>query len=217
MANAQEMAAYTLRLQGHTSAQSKPVTEICIFKLRDHFVSDHASAATQFETQIIDNTRPGGVHSLGIRKCAWGFSVDDPSTLVWMLDWDMIQSHWAFWQSPGFPPVMEAISNLFVPGRPLVRHFDFGEEGMLGSECEFARVLVWDDGPKGKSEFRARTVIGASSKCKDAREAYAVDLDEMTWWCSLFGYSGVADARADSVNEVPEAGSHVVKLKYQEV
>jgi hypothetical protein len=67
--------------------------------------------------------------------------------MVWMLDWDRIQDHWDFWQTPGFGPVMNTISKLFVPGRPFVRYYDFGEPGMV--ENKWIRLFVWDEGWKG--------------------------------------------------------------------
>jgi hypothetical protein len=216
MATAEQMAAYTTRLRSHIIAQNKPVTEICVFKLQPRFSQDHSAAIALFESQIVANTTPGGVYSRGIRKIAYGFSVGEPGTFVWMLDWEKIQDHWDLWQSAGFPPVMSAITELFAAGRPLVRHYDFGEDGMLDRRFGIARVLVWDDTEAGKAEGRAKALRNANStKATQVREAYAVDVDEMTWWCSLLGYESEADCRADNVKSGAGAEHHIVKLQYR--
>lgn len=215
MATAEQMAAYTAHLRTHTSAQNKPVTELCIFKLRPRYTNDHPTALSIFASQILANTAPGNgkPNAPGIRKTAYGFSVDDPGTFVWMLDWDKIQDHWAFWQTEAFPPVIGAITELFVEGRPLVRHYDFGEEGMLDGGIGVARVLVWDDG-----EGKARALGNASApRAKQVREAYAVDLGEMNWWCSLLGYESEEKCRADGgdVRAGDGAEDHIVRLQYR--
>lgn len=213
MATAEEMAAYTARLQAHTSAQDKPVAEICVFKLLPEYAADHASALAEFESQMIASTAPGKEHSVGIRRLSWGFSLDDPATLVWMLDWAKIQDHWAFWQSPAFPAVMGCITRLFAPGRPLVRHYDFGEQGMLDAKYQFARILVRDDETeKGSGDVVRPDAEGA----EQTRVAYAVDVDEMTWWCSLLGYANEQEARAAKVDRSKWVESHILKLKYLE-
>lgn len=211
MATAEEMAAYTARLQAHTSAQNKPVTEIAVFKLLPQYAADHASALAEFESQIIANTEPGKKHSVGIRKMAWGFSLDDPDTLVWMIDWAKIQDHWAFWQTAAFPPVMGCITKLFTQGRPLVRHYDFGEQGMLDAKYEFARVMVRDDATETDS---GGTAMPDAKEAAQTRGAYAVDVDEMTWWCSLLGYGNEQEARAADIDNSKWVESHIVKLKY---
>ncbi|PLB41236.1 uncharacterized protein BDW47DRAFT_122799 [Aspergillus candidus] len=215
MATAEQMAAYTAHLRTHTSAQNKPVTEICIFKLRAPYTQDHTAALSTFESQIAANTAPGNgkPNAPGIRRIAYGFSVDDPGTFVWMLDWDKIQDHWEFWQKEAFPPVIGAITELFVEGRPLVRHYDFGEEGMLDGGFRVARVVVWDDG-KGRARESGNKSL---ARVRQVREAYAVDMDEMTWWCSLLGYESEEDCRADGGDVMAGEGAenHIVRLQYK--
>ncbi|OJJ01769.1 hypothetical protein ASPVEDRAFT_651057 [Aspergillus versicolor CBS 583.65] len=213
MATAEQMAAYAAYLRSHTVAHNKPVTEICIFQLQPQFWHDHSTALAKFESQIVANTAPGGnkPNAQGIRKIAYGFSVDDAGAFVWMLDWEKIQDHWDFWQTAAFPPVMNAITELFVAGRPLVRHYDFGEAGMLDREFEVARVLVWDDG-----EVKPLGNVTSCVNARQTREGYAVDVNETTWWCSLLGYESEADCRADELNVRcgPAAEKHIVRLQY---
>jgi hypothetical protein len=85
---------------------------------------------------------------------------------------------------------MNTISKLFVPGRPLVRHYDFGEPGMV--ENKWIRLFVWDEGREGTTpeETRAKALATGDFKAPTSvsiRQAYAVDLDEMTWYCLLLG------------------------------
>ncbi|KAI1339108.1 hypothetical protein F5Y15DRAFT_94116 [Xylariaceae sp. FL0016] len=215
MATADEMAAYTQRLLAHTSAHNKPVTEIAIFKLNPAYATDHAAATAEFESQILSQTAPGKPYAKGILRTSWGFSMHDPTTLVWMLDWEKIQDHWEFWQTPGFGPVISAITKLFVPGRPLVRHYDFGEQGMLGTP--WVRVFVWDEKKEGvKPEEACGRVLGPGVSKSETikRQAYAVDVDEMTWYCLLLGYEDENDAAAQEVLPDFQGEDHTVRLKF---
>ncbi|KAI0024060.1 hypothetical protein F4780DRAFT_776287 [Xylariomycetidae sp. FL0641] len=217
MATAEQMAAYTQRLREHKPAQDKPVTEIAIFKLRPAYAGDHAAARAVFASQVLAHTAPGRPHARGIRRVAWGFSAADPGVLVWLLDWDRIQDHWAVWQTPAFPPVLAAIAELFVPGPPLVRHYDFGAPGMLPAAGRWARVLVWDDADgEAKEPEEARARVLRSQTYRERRQAYAVDLDQETWYCLLLGYESEADARAEMVSPSFEGEDHVVELEYFE-
>lgn len=220
MATSEEMAGYAAHLHAGTPSSSKgrPVTEVCIFKLLPAFAADHAAAAAEFESNVVANTKPGSPHAVGIRRLAWGFSLDDPGTFVWALDWDRIEDHWDFWQSPAFPPVIGAIVKLFEAGRPLVRHYDFGDRGMLDAGvADVARVMVWDDGVQGREEGRAAGLARereGSTKAKQFRGGYAVDMDEDTWWCSLLGYDSESEAREDHIELAEGAESHIVQLSY---
>lgn len=214
MAEIQQMAGYAAHLYANTPTESKgkAVTEIAIFKLKSSYEHDHAAVAAEFESRIAANCKPGAPHAKGIRRIGWGFSVDDPASFVWMLDWDKIEDHWDFWLAPGFPPVISAINELFEPGRPLVRHFDFGGLGSLGVKLQFVRIMVWDDGDEGKRE--GKTPALGNGEGVDSREGYAVDLDESTWWCSMLGYESQDEAMSARVNPGKEAVSHIYRLKY---
>lgn len=216
MATSDQMAGYAAHLNANTpgSSKGKPVTEIAIFNLQPPYDLDHEAAASEFESQIVENCRPGAPYAKGIRKIAWGFSVDDPKAFVWLLDWHRIEDHWDFWLTPGFPPVIEAITKLFTPGRPLVRHFDFGHAGMLDRKVSVAKVVVRDDGAEGKASGRAKSLESANVGAVDCRGGYAVDLDESTWWSSLLGFDTERDATSAEVKSGPDAVDHVFLLKY---
>ncbi|KAH7019647.1 hypothetical protein EDB80DRAFT_701248 [Ilyonectria destructans] len=217
MASIEQMTAYAEQLDARTdeNSKNKRVTEICIFKLLPKFANDHAAVTAEFDSNVATHCKPGSPYARGIRKIAWGFSPDDPAVFVWMLDWDKIQDHWEFWKTQGFPPVMAAIAKLFQPGRPLVRHYGFGDEGMLESEITVARVMVWDDTEEGKQKQRARELGNSKGKkARHVREGYAVDVDETSWWCSLLGYETEADARADVVHSGDGNESYIVHLEY---
>lgn len=215
MATAEEMAAYTQRLISHTSAQNKPVTEIAIFKLNPDYATDHAAAAFEFESQILTQAAPGQPYAKGIRRTSWGFSKDDPGTLIWMLDWEKIQDHWEFWQTPGFPPVISTITKIFVSGRPLVRHYDFGELGMV--EAPWVRLFVWNEERNGESVEEDRSKVlrtEGSNLAMNKRQAHAVDIDEMTWQCLLLGYEDEASADQEEVHPAFRGEEHLLKLQY---
>ena len=203
MATAEQMAAYTAMLSQYKPAQDKPVTEIAVFKLNE---PQSPELLEYFEKEIIANTTPDE----GINKQAWGFSLSDPKTHVWMLDYDKIQDHWAFWQTPAFTPVIAAITKLFEAGRPLVRHYDFQPAGLLDEP--FQRVVVWND--EAKVGQKAADLVKGKSVAKNAKEAYAVDMDETTWRCAVFGYSSQEDADKDEIVAPEGAESHLVKLKF---
>lgn len=212
MATIEQMTVYAAQLDARTdeNAKNRPVTEACVFKLQPEFANDHAAAAAEFDSGIVTHCKPGAPYALGIRKIAWGFSSSDPSTFVWLIDWEKIQDHWEFWKTAGFPPVMATISKLFQPGRPLVRHYDFGAQGMFDSDITVARIVIWDDGAEGKEKQRARELGSAQGKAKHTRAGYAVDIDETSWWCTLLGYDSEADARADVVYTGDGAESHII-------
>lgn len=217
MTSVQDMAGYAAHLKANTPASSMgiPVSEIAIFKLRAPFAQNHVAASEEFESQIVANTAPGKPHAKGIRKVAWGFSADEPATFIWALDWDKIEDHWKFWLAPGFPPVMDSIVKLFEPGRPLVRHYDFGGRGMLDRRFDVIRVMVWDDCADGNSQEKTQGLMGTGTKAAETRGGYAVDLDEATWWCSLLGYETEADGRSDNMVKSGEGvESHIVHFKY---
>lgn len=216
MATSDQMAGYAAHLNANTPASSKgkPVTEIAIFNLQSPYDLDHEAAASEFESQIVEHCQPGAPYAKGIRKIAWGFSVDDPKAFVWLLDWHRIEDHWDFWLTPGFPPVIETITKLFTPGRPLVRHFDFGRAGMLDKKVSVARIAVWDDGTQGKASGRAVSLLQTNSGAIDGRGGYAVDLDEGTWWSTLLGFDTESDATRAEVKSGQDAVDNTFLLKY---
>lgn len=216
MAAADQMAGYAAHLNANTPSSSKgrPVTEIAIFTLQAPYDEDHTAARDEFVSQIVTNCRPGAPYAKGIRKIAWGFDPTDPKAFIWMLDWTRIEDHWDFWLTPGFPPVMAAISKLFTPGRPLVRHYDFGEQGMLGKSAKFAKLAVWDDGQEGKAQEQASKISTTDNGDLDRREAYAVDLDEDTWWATMVAYQSEGDAKEAEVKGKEGAVVHNIKLEY---
>lgn len=209
------MAAYTQRLLAYTPAQNKPVTEIAVFKLNPEFAADHEAAAAEFESQIIERTAPGKPFAKGIRRVSWGSSKNNPETFVWMLDWEKIQDHWEFWQTPGFPPVINTINKLFIPGRPLVRHYDFGGRGLI--EASWVRLFVWDEKKDDTAAEAARAKVlknGALEATPLRRQGYAVDVDETTWYCLLHGYTDERRAAEEEVQEDFVGEDYVLELKY---
>ncbi|EUC47348.1 hypothetical protein COCMIDRAFT_3607 [Bipolaris oryzae ATCC 44560] len=208
MANsAERMAAHTQLLKTYLPAQDKPITEVAIFELKH---PQSPETLRNFEQRIIANCQDGK----GIKRMAWGFSLTDEKKLVWMLDWDKIQDHWDFWQTPAFTPVIQAIEDLFVEGRPLVRHYEFDPPGMLNQE--YQRVLIWN---QENRDIAAEQVLKSNGPTTTSTSiasngAYAVDMDEDTWWCSNFGYTSEAEVRKDSVQDKGEAG--IFKLKFSD-
>lgn len=216
MAASDQMAGYAAHLNAKTpvSSKGKPVTEIAIFTLQPPYDQDHAATASRFESQIVQNCRPGAPYARGVRRIAWGFSLNDPKTFVWLLDWDKIEDHWDFWLTPGFPPVMESIAELFTPGRPLVRHYDFGEQGMLDPTFEVVRIIVGDDGVKKDQWLQSDKLEGDVISKSNCREAYAVDLDESTWWARLLGHGSEEEALELTGESAPGDVSHVFFLNH---
>ncbi|OAL42909.1 hypothetical protein IQ07DRAFT_637398 [Pyrenochaeta sp. DS3sAY3a] len=204
MATQEQMAAYAAVLSQYKPAQDKPVTEIAIFKLKD---AQSAATLEYFETQIIQNTTPGK----GIIRQSYGFSLSDPHTLIWMLDWEKIQDHWDFWQTPAFKPVIACIDKIFVSGRPLVRHYEFKPPGMVQQHVQ--KVFVWNDttGADKAVDFVHKT--GHESAKKDA---YAVDMEETTWRCIVLGYENEEIAFKDDNVEWEGLEAHCVRMKFVE-
>lgn len=132
-----------------------------------------------------------------------------------MLDWEKIQDHWEFWQTPGFPPVINTINKLFIPGRPLVRHYDFGCRGMV--EASWMRLFISD-----KKKDDTTTEMALSKILKNdtpeitsvRRQGYAVDVDETTWYCLLLGYQDKRSAAKEEVQDDFSGEDHVLELKY---
>ncbi|KAK6219345.1 hypothetical protein LQW54_002333 [Pestalotiopsis sp. IQ-011] len=203
------MAAYTQRLLAYTPAQNKPVTEIAIFKLNTEFAADHDAAAMEFESQIIEQAAPGKPFAKGIRR-------ERPdSTCVWMLDWEKIQDHWEFWQTPGFPPIINAINKLFIPGRPLVRHYDFGGQGMI--ETTWVRLFIWDEKMDDAAAEVALSKVLKNDAIETAparRQGYAVYVVETTWCCPLIGYKDERRAVEEEIQQDFSGEDHVLDLKY---
>ncbi|RKK06690.1 hypothetical protein BFJ68_g16549 [Fusarium oxysporum] len=216
MATIEEMSAYAEQLEAHTppTSKNKHVTEIAIFKLLPEFSQNHGAVLAEFEANIVTNCSPGAQYAIGIRKIGWGFSEDDPATFVWLLDWEKIQDHWEFWKTQSFPPVIATISKLFEPGKPLVRHYDFGGAGMLDENIKIARITVRDDGNERKQQEPAKSLEGPSGKAKQVREGYAVDVNETNWWCSMVGYESMAEAKGDHVQIKNGDVAHVFELTY---
>jgi hypothetical protein len=206
--SAEEMAQYTKMLQAYKPAQDKPVTEIVIFKLKG---PQSPETMEQIESQLIANSGTGK----GVLKQSWGFSLTDPHTVIWQLDWEKIQYHWDFWQTPAFGPVMAAIENIFVPGRPLVRHYEFKPAGMLQEAVQ--RVLVWNDEGKNRSQGEveaAALVKSGKSVATAAKVANAVDMGETSWRCAVLGYATLQDAHQDELELQDGDESHIVEFKF---
>ena len=196
------MKAYETALLEHKSALDIPVTEVVIFKL----LNDRTDETTvSIERDFVANS----IKAEGVKRISWGYSVDDPRTVILMFDWRKIQDHWAFWQTDYFPPVLGCIERLFEPGRPLVRHYEFDPVGML--DQEYVRVLVWDE-QGGSLNSSADVMEGVGGNSSIRKGGFAVDLDEMTWFCALLGYESEETASKDPVTFKGE--THVVKLKF---
>lgn len=203
MATAQEMQAYADYLSQHTISLNIPVTEIAILKLIPT-ANDETKAI--LKRDFIDAT----THGEGIRRFSWGYSLDDPLTLILMYDWRMIQDHWAFWQTPAFERVSYAISTCLQPGRPLVRHYKFEPPEMLPHQ--FVQLLAWNEGEEKSAEETIGKVESKGKNWLDSRVGYAVDMNEMTWCSVLLGYNSEADARADQMK--PRGETHLIKLEH---
>ncbi|EAU29278.1 predicted protein [Aspergillus terreus NIH2624] len=202
MATVDQLKAYEQVLLQHTSALDVPVTEVVIFKLR----GDRSEATlNQIKTDFLMNAARGK----GVNRTAWGCSLDDPSTVIVMFDWQRIQDHWAFWGTDLFPPVMQCISTVFEEGRPLVRHYKFDPPGML--DTRYVRVLVWDEGVERRPEEMVSAVSNQNQTWIQRKGAFAVDMNEMTWYCELQGFSSEADARASRT--VPRGETHLIELE----
>ncbi|XP_014550141.1 hypothetical protein COCVIDRAFT_21322 [Bipolaris victoriae FI3] len=204
MATAEQMAAYAAALRQYKPAQDKPVTEVAIFKLKE---AQSAATLEYFERQIIQNTAPG----TGIIRQSYGFSLSDPYTLIWMLDWEKIQDHWDFWQTPAFAPVIVCIDKIFVSGRPLVRHYEFQPSGMLRHSVQ--KVFVWNDELEAP---KAESLVGTKSNASDRKVAYAVDMQETSWRCAVFGYENKETAHKDEFVEWEGLEAHLVELAFVE-
>ncbi|KAH7377428.1 hypothetical protein BKA64DRAFT_609496, partial [Cadophora sp. MPI-SDFR-AT-0126] len=198
----EQMAQYAKVLLEHTKNQGVPVTEVVVFKLKEPFTTE---IGQQFETQVFNNAKKGK----GITRSAWGNSLDDPSTLVWLMDWEKIEDHWEFWQTKEFLPVMTGINALFVEGRPLVRHYKFEPRGLLTSE--FVRVVVWDEKDKtAPDEVLKDKDFGSGHS--ELKGAFAIDMQEETWFCTLLGYKSLEEAK-QSV-KIAATENHLVQLKH---
>jgi hypothetical protein len=210
-----QMRVYRDQLLAHTPAESKgkPCTEVCIFKLKPEYASDHATTLSIFESEYAPNADPSKPWSKGIRRIGWGISVDDPSSMVFTVDWDAIEYHWDFWLSEGFPPLMAAISKLFESGRPLVRHYNFGGKGTPPAELPFLRIAVWDDGDAREGNV-SKSSNAALAGTDNVREGYAIDMQETTWWCSLLAFASESEALETKIQTGRDAVSHVYKVRY---
>jgi hypothetical protein len=207
MATAEQMSAYTQLLKTYLPAQDKEVTEVAVFKLKNE---QSPEILRDFENRIVASSSRGK----GIKRMAWGFSRTDPRTMVWMLDWEKIQDHWDFWQTPAFGSVIQGITDLFVEGRPLVRHYEFSPPGMLNQE--YQRIIIWDQENRDTApeEILKHNAEAQSSTSKASKGAYAVDMNENTWWCTTFGYNSEAEANQDGVPDKGEAG--IFKLRFSD-
>ncbi|PGH14606.1 hypothetical protein AJ79_02941 [Helicocarpus griseus UAMH5409] len=199
---AAEMKAYEQMLLQHKPALNIPVTEVVIFKLLENPTAE----TTEVKQDFVANAGGGE----GMRRTAWGYSLDDPRTVVMMFEWRKIQDHWAFWQTPAFEPVIKCIRTIFEPERPLVRHYKFDPPGML--EAEYIKVMVWDEGAEKSREEMEAKVKSDSQSCIGQRGGFAVDMNEMTWYCTLLGYPSEQAARSDGIEAQGEA--HLVKFEY---
>ncbi|KAK2793978.1 hypothetical protein FQN52_000310 [Onygenales sp. PD_12] len=205
---AAKMKGYEQMLLQHTppSSLNIPVTEIVIFKLA-HDRTPQTTAA--IEQDFLANSAKGE----GVNRTAWGYSLDDPRTVVIMFDWRKIQDHWAFWQTPAFEPVIKCIETVFEPGRPLVRHYKLDPVGMAGDE--YVQVMVWDEDQgqeeRGKEEMEGK-VKSKGQNWSSRNGGFAVDMNETTWYCALLGYPSEAAAREDGIEA--KGASHLVKFTH---
>lgn len=198
-----DMAAVTQILRQHTPASSldKPLTEVVVFKLLPAQKPPSAATLARIEKDFAANSA-GGV---GVRRVAWGTSLTDPSTVVLMFDWRRIQDHWDFWATEAFVPVMTAIQELFEPGRPLVRHFDFEGQGMLVERWQ--RLDLWE---AGESNVEAPK----NGKWKTRRGGFAVDIGETGWYGACVGYESESDLREED-GQLPKNGEkHLIDFRF---
>lgn len=202
MVAAEEMKGYELALSNHTPCLDIPVTEVAVFKLREALTPDTLAS---IEKVFVGNSSAGR----GVRRTGWGFSLDDPNTFIIMWDWDKIQDHWHFWQTPAFPPLMACIEKSFQDGL-LVRHYKFEPAGMVKEDT--TQILIWDAGKEATSEEIARSITSKGTSWKSIKTGPAVDMGDMTWCCAMLGYDSAEAARADNIQ--PKEVSHLVRFKY---
>ncbi|KAK5953722.1 hypothetical protein OHC33_004991 [Knufia fluminis] len=208
-----DMQAVTAQLLAHTPKSSLdiPLTEIVVFKLLPQHTPPSPSDLSTIQNDFAAKSAAGE----GVRRVAWGCSLDDPSTVIIMFDWRRIQDHWAFWSTPAFEPVMRVISTLFEPGRPLVRHYRFGDGGMLRQEWQ--RVVVFDYGEEGKGEDEMKGLLGVKGEgegqaWKGWRGGFAADVGEGSWYCGCLGYESEEAMTKDDEGLVRKGETHLVKL-----
>lgn len=203
MSLAEQMKQYEQVLLQTAPVQGVPVTEIVLFKL---IAEPTQEAFDSIKKDFVDNAITGQ----GIRRISWGPSLDDSKTFALMFDWDKIEDHWTYWQTPQFEPVMACINKWFEPGRPLVRHYQFEPPGMVTKE--YTRVYVWDNGTNDGTDRILASVADENDKSVGHKAGFAVDPGEVTWCCVLKGYESEAKARESNVAAKHE--THLLKLQF---
>lgn len=203
MSLAEQMKQYEQILLQTAPIQGVPVTEIVLFK----FISEPTQQTfDSIKKDFVDNA----INGKGIKRISWGPSLDDSKTFALMFDWEKIEDHWSFWQTPEFEPVMGCINQWFEPGRPLVRHYQFDPPGMLGQE--YQRVWVWDNESSEGSDKILAAVSNANDQSSDHKAGFAVDPGEVTWCCVVKGYESEAKAREEDITKKLE--THLLKLRF---
>lgn len=200
-----DMDAVKEMLLQHTPASSldKPLTEIVIFKLLPAHTPPSAATLARVEKDFAVHSA-GGV---GVRRVAWGMSLTDPATVALMLDWRRIQDHWDFWATKAFVPVIKAIQELFEPGRPLVRHFDYGGQGML--RARWQRLDVWQ-------AAETKVEPPKDGKWKSQRRGPAADLGETDWYNICLGYASESELRDDDRQHAKNGEIHLMDFRFIE-
>lgn len=206
-----DMEPYIKALEEHTpqSSRDTPLSELVIFKCRPEHTPPSEAALTRIENDFAKNSAKGD----GIRYFSWGVSLNDSSTVVAGMDWRKIQDHWQFWRTPAFVPVITALQTFFVNERPLVRHYKFGEQGMLRHEWQ--RWVVFDNGEADKSEEEMKEQLGIKSEgqaWKEFRGGFAGDMGETTWYCGTLGYDSEEALKKDDDVLVKKGVVHLVKI-----
>jgi len=194
----------SLRQAIDTASLGIPVTEIAIFKTLAEVNAEALDAIRQ--DFIVNSAKGEGV--LGIR---WGASLDDPRTVVVILDWRKIEDHWAFWQRPEMPTVLACINRWFVPGPPVVHHYRFDPRGTVSKD--YIRVSIWDRGEVVPVTDIINDVRGQQSS-SEVKGAFAVDPGQTTWCCVMEGFGSVDEARIAPIAKKME--SHLFKAEYVE-
>ncbi|KAF8521756.1 hypothetical protein BU17DRAFT_87656 [Hysterangium stoloniferum] len=74
-------------------------TEIAFLKVKDSYTPDEVKMSLQYF-----KPRPPGFQAM-----RWGPTIEDPQTIVWLLNWDSVEAHEEYTTSPLYPAFIDTV------------------------------------------------------------------------------------------------------------
>jgi len=107
------------------------VTEVCLFTIAPNEAVSPEVESQYREALSIVTSQPGCLRVLE------GICIEDPSKLLWLLEWESIKDHEKFQGLEEYKKFLQLAHGRFAPGRPEVYHIELVKDRLKAPEAGY--------------------------------------------------------------------------------